>query len=181
MGENRQEYIYIMLSKTNTLLGRAIQRVLGVPYNHCSLALDDSLETIYSFGRKELRNMFVAGFVQESKSNGFFAAHSNSDIILLRLCVSQEEKERICEIISAFQRGEAPSKYSLLGLMYCYWGIPVERENRLFCSQFVAQVLALAGVNVFDRPASLIRPHDFLAIPAAESVYTGKIGQYRIA
>ncbi len=181
MGENRQEYIYIMLSRTNTLLGKAIQHALSVSYNHCSLALDDSLETIYSFGRKELRNMFVAGFVQESKSNGFFAVHHNADITVLRLSVTAAEKEQIRQIIATFQQGKAPYKYSFLGLFYCYWGIPVERENRFFCSQFVAQVLCLAGVHVFDRPASLIRPHDFLGIPAAESIYTGKIGQYQIA
>ncbi len=181
MGSNQQEYIYIMLSKTNTLLGKTIQRALGVSYNHCSLALDDSLETIYSFGRKELRNMFVAGFVQESKSKGFFAVHHDSDITLLRLPVTVEEKKRIRERIAVFQQNAAPCKYSVLGLLYCYWGIPVERENKFFCSQFVAQVLFLAGVSVFDRPASLIRPHDFLQIPSAESVYTGKIGKYQIA
>lgn len=177
MSTNDQEFIYIMVSKTNTLLGLTIQRLLGVSYNHCSIALDDSLETIYSVGRKELRNMFVAGFVIESKSSGFFAVHRNSDIALLRLPVSSDEKRKIRQVIAEFQ--QEPCKYSLLGLVYCYWGIPVERENRLFCSQFVAQVLQKAEINVFDKPASLVRPHDFLGIPLAEPVYTGKIGQYQ--
>ena len=181
MGEHKQEYIYIMVSRTDTLLGKVIQRALGVSYNHCSIALDDSLESIYSFGRKELRNMFVAGFVQESKSNGFFAVHNESNIALLRLPVSSAEKARMCEIIASFQQRKKPCKYSLLGLMYCYWGIPVERENKYFCSQFVAQVLQRSGVEVFDKPASLIRPHDFLNIPSAEFVYTGTIGNYQIA
>lgn len=180
MGKKKQEYIYIMVSRTNTMLGKVIQMALGVSYNHCSIALDDSLESIYSFGRKEIGNMFVAGFVQESKNSGFFAVHDKSNIALLRLSVSREEKMRIHEIISEFQQSKEPCKYSLLGLLYCYRGIPVERENKFFCSQFVAQVLQLAGVDVFDKPASLIRPHDFLEIPFAEFVYTGTIGSYGI-
>lgn len=177
MPTNDQEFVYIMVSRTNTLLGLTIRRLLGVSYNHCSIALDDSLETIYSVGRKELRNMFAAGFVVESKSRGFFAVHSNSDIMLLRLPVSRTEKMQIRQVIAEFQ--QTPCKYSLLGLIYCYWGIPMERQNRLFCSQFVAQVLQKAQVNVFDKPASLVKPHDFLRIPVAEFIYTGKIGQYQ--
>ena len=179
MAAGSQEFIYIMVSRTNTLLGLTIQKFLSVSYNHCSIALDDSLETVYSVGRKELWNMFVAGFVVESKNSGFFAAHRNSDIVLLKIPVSSEEKERIRQTIGEYQ--EMPCKYSLLGLMYCYRGIPVERENRLFCSQFVAGVLQRAGVDLFRKPSSLVRPHDFLGVSAAEIVYTGKIGQYRAA
>ena len=57
----------------------------------------------------------------------------------------------------------------------------MERENRLFCSQFVAQVLQQADICLFDKPASLVRPHDFLDIDAAEFIYTGQIGRYRAA
>lgn len=177
METRNQEFIYIMISKTNTLLGIAIQRVLGVSYNHCSIALDNSLETVYSVGRKELWNMFVAGFVVESKSKGFFAAHNNSDIVLLRIPVSQAEKNKIRQVIKEYQ--QKPCKYNLLGLVYCYLGIPVERENRLFCSQFVAQVLQKSEINVLDKPTSLVRPHDFLSVSSAEFVYIGKIGQYQ--
>lgn len=177
MATNNQEFIYIMVSKTNTLLGLTIQRLLGVSYNHCSIALDDSLETVYSVGRKELWNMFMAGFVVESKNSGFFAVHNNADIVLLRLPVSKEEKRKIRQAIAEYQ--QMPFKYSLLGLVYCYWGIPLERENRLFCSQFVAQILQRADIHLFDKPTSLVRPHDFLGVSSAEFVYTGKIGQYQ--
>lgn len=177
MESTDQEFIYIMVSKTNTLLGLTIQQLLGVSYNHCSIALDNSLETIYSVGRKELWNMFVAGFVVESKSSGFFALHNKADIVLLRLPVSKEEKQKIRQTIAQYQ--QMPCKYNLLGLVYCYRGIPMERENRLFCSQFVAQVLQQADVHLFDKPSSLVRPHDFLNISSAEFVYTGKIGQYQ--
>ena len=179
METKTQEFVYIMVSKTNTLLGITIQKLLGVSYNHCSIALDDTLETIYSFGRKELRNMFVAGFVVESKSSGFFAAHDESDIVVLRIPVSLREKQRIRQVIWEYQKTNC--KYNLLGLVYCYRGIQKNRGNRLFCSQFVAEVLKRAEIDVLDKPSSLVRPHDFLSLTSAEFIYTGKIGKYRAA
>ncbi len=179
METRSQEFVYIMVSKTNTLLGMTIRRVLGVSYNHCSIALDDSLETIYSVGRKELWNMFIAGFVVESKSSGFFAVHKESDIILLRIPVSYKKKQRLRQVILDYQK--TTCKYNLLGLVYCYRGIQKDRENRLFCSQFVAEVLKQSEIDVLDKPSSLVRPHDFLNVPYAEAIYIGKIGQYQSA
>ena len=164
-----QEFVYIVVSKTNTLLGMMIQAMLGVRYNHCSIALDESLETIYSVGRKEIWNVFSAGFVVESKSSGFFAVHTEADIVLMR----------IRHAIADYQ--EMPCKYNLLGLVYCYRGIQKNRENRLFCSQFVAEVLKRAEIDVLDKPSSLVRPHDFLSVPSAETIYIGKIGRYQAA
>lgn len=178
MPNTQEEYIYIMLSKTNTLLGNMIRAGLGVSYNHCSLSLDESLETIYSFGRKELRNVFLAGFVQESKNNGFFRVHNTSDIIVIRMSVSSQEKERLCEIIADFQADKDLYRYSLLGLIYCYLGIPVKRKNKYFCSQFVTEVLQQAGIEVFEKPASLVRPHDFLDLPSTKYIYRGQIKNY---
>ena len=179
METRTQEFVYIMVSKTDTLLGMMIQKMLGVAYNHCSISLDDSLEAIYSVGRKECWNMFDAGFVVESKNSGFFGAHNQSDIVLLRIPVSHQEKQQLHRTITDYQK--TTWKYNLLGLLYCYRGIQKDRENRLFCSQFVAQVLKQSGIDVLDKPASLVRPHDFLSVPSAESVYVGKIGQYQSA
>lgn len=180
MSNTQEESIYIMLSRTNTLLGNMIRAGLGVSYNHCSLSLDESLETIYSFGRKELRNVFLAGFVQESKSNGFFRVHDTSDIVVIRMPVNPQEKERLCEIIADFQADKDLYGYSLLGLIYCYFGIPVKRKNKYFCSQFVTEVLQQAGIEVFDKPATLVRPHDFLDLPSTNYIYRGQIKNYSL-
>ena len=178
MCTTNEDCIYIVVSRTNTILGKLIQRKLKVGYNHCSLSLDRSLENIYSFGRKELRNVFSAGFVNESKSSGFFKEYHDSVIAVIQVPVSHEEKERIVEIIAEFQSSPTHFKYSLLGLIYCYLGIPRKRKDKFFCSQFVAQVLGQAGLSLFGKPETLVRPHDFLDIQPGELIYTGRIGHY---
>lgn len=180
MSIKNETYIYIVVSRTNTTLGRLIQRKLGVAYNHCSISLDASLETIYSFGRKELRNIFRAGFVQESKSRGFFKEHNDSGIAVVRISVSVEEYEQIYKILKEFQSQQAQYKYSMLGLLYCYLGIPHKRKDKYFCSQFVAEVLLKAGLTLFKKPETLVRPHDFLSLNIGELIYRGQISNYRL-
>lgn len=181
MSEKREKYIYIVVSKTDTALGKVIQRKLGVNYNHCSISLDESLENIYSFGRKELRNMFRAGFVMESKSNGFFKVHSGSDIAVLRIPVAETQWHNVADCVANFEEHKDIYKYNILGLIYCYLGIEVTRKDKYFCSQFVAEILELSGVSLFDKPETLVRPHDFLQLPQGMVIYRGAIGDYHLA
>ena len=181
MQNSNQKYIYIVVSKTNTLLGRLIRRNLGVNYNHCSVSLDDSLENIYSFGRKELWNVFRAGFVRESKSCGFFEKHGDSFISVMQIPVTDEQWQHARHIIMKFKKEPNIYKYSILGLIYCYCGIPIKRKNKYFCSQFVAELLQNSGINLFQKPESLVRPHDFLSLSDGRIIYTGTIGSYGLS
>lgn len=178
MSKLNKKFIYIIVSRTDTTLGKVIQKKLGVHYNHCSISLDESLENIFSFGRKELHNVFRAGFVRESKSEGFFAKHNSSDIVVLQIPVTETQWDQVNVFLAQFKKKRSQYKYSLLGLVYCYFGIPIKRKNKYFCSQFVAELLHQSGVRLFDKEESLVRPHDFLSLGAGQVVYTGKIGEY---
>lgn len=178
MSEHNKKFIYIVISKTNTALGKCIQKKLGVNYNHCSISLDESLENIFSFGRKEIHNIFRAGFVKESKNDGFFGKYNNSNIVVLKVPVTETQWDQVNEFLGQFKKQRSQYKYSLLGLIYCYFGIPVKRKNKYFCSQFVAELLQQSGIQLFDKDESLVRPHDFLSLKAGQVVYMGEIGNY---
>ena len=56
--------IYIMLSRTNTGIGRIIRLFLRTSrYNHVSAALDGRLFLLYSFSRARKDSPFSGGFV----------------------------------------------------------------------------------------------------------------------
>lgn len=181
MVNDDKRFIYIVVSKTDTALGKLIQKKLGVSYNHCSVSLDESLENIFSFGRKELHNMFRAGFVRESKSEGFFAAHKYSYIAVLRIPVTEEQWWQVKKCLAQFKQQKNQYKYSVLGLAYCYLGIPVKRKNKYFYSQFAAELLQRSGIQLFDKDESLVRPHDFLGLESGQVVYKGEIRNYCVA
>ncbi len=178
MIEKNDQYIYIVISKTNTMLGRFIQNRLRTDYNHCSLGLDEELEVFYAFGRKQLRNMFRAGFVEESKSNGFFKQYGNSKIIVLRIAVTEKQYADLVDCIEVFKKNRDCYKYSALGLLFCHLGIPVKRKDKYFCAQFVAEAMRMADIPFLDKHTTLVRPHDFLEVEKAEIIYQGPISNY---
>lgn len=64
MVSNEKE-MYILLTDTGTLLSKLIKCFTNAPYNHVSIVFDKRLDEVYSFGRKEPRNPFIAGFIRE--------------------------------------------------------------------------------------------------------------------
>ena len=89
------------------------------------------------------------------------------------MAVTEKQLQALEESLAEFQAKAAQINYSLLGLVYCYFGISTKRENKYFCSQFVAELLQSAGIELLHKPPTLTRPHDFLQLPEAESIYTG--------
>lgn len=57
--------IYIVLTYTGTLLARIVRFYTRKEYSHVSIALDENLNMMYSFGRLNPYNAFVGGFVHE--------------------------------------------------------------------------------------------------------------------
>lgn len=173
--------VYIVLSSTDTVLGKVIQKKLGVSYNHCSISLDENLERIYSFGRKTYWHMFSAGFVHESKNSGFYKRYRKTRIVVLKISVTQKQWHKIKKQISLFNDEKNRYSYSLIGLIYCDLGIDIKRKNKYFCSQFVTEVLNTSGVSLFEKPETLIKPHDYLELPQLKIIYRGEIGAYTAA
>lgn len=58
--------VYILLTGTDTWLGRMIQWYTKAPLNHASIAFDENLGELFSFGRKYENNPLVGGLVREN-------------------------------------------------------------------------------------------------------------------
>ena len=53
--------IYILLSDTGSVLTRIIKHFTNNPYNHVSIAFEEDLSKLYSFGRLQPNNPFFVG------------------------------------------------------------------------------------------------------------------------
>lgn len=58
--------LYILVSQTNTGIGRLIRNVCKFPYNHVSITLDPAMKRWYGFARYVCDAPFYAGLVSES-------------------------------------------------------------------------------------------------------------------
>ena len=167
--------IYILLTRSSTLLSRMIGMTTQDTYTHVSLCPHEDLDCFYSFGRRVPTRPLPAGLVREELACGFFALHPDIPCALYRIPVKDEAYRALCRRLDAMLARAAHYRYNLLGLIFCLFSIPHRREEHFFCSQFVGTLLEENGCLSLPRHASLLHPGDFAHLPAAKLCYTGKI------
>ena len=86
--------IYILLTRSGTLLSNLVYAVTGANYTHASLAFDEDLSCLYSSTRKNGYTMFPAGPSREYLNRGVFRLRENAPCALYALDVSDEAYTR---------------------------------------------------------------------------------------
>lgn len=167
--------IYLLFSSTGTLLARTIDLYTRTSYNHVSIALDQSLNLVYSFGRKRPKNPFIGGFVKENFNLPFFL---ESNCAIYQLKVTEQEYEQLKEKIFLMEAQEHLYRYNFLGLFGVILNKEIPRQKAYFCSQFVATVLKECGIYHGSKPPGLIRPQDLREWRELTFVYQGKLESY---
>ena len=66
------QYLYIVLTRTNTTMSRLIQIFKNDKYTHAAISFDKNLNQMYSFGRKHTFNPFIGGFKKEDINKGIY-------------------------------------------------------------------------------------------------------------
>lgn len=169
--------IYIVLSQTGTLFSRIIRLCTKDPYNHASIALDDSLSVMYSFGRKTRYNMLNCGFILENFNKGLFTYFKEARCCIIEVPVSDYEYKEIKKAIDCFIENQNSYRYNLIGVCGYALGICFKRKNRYFCSQFVSYILK--NTHFWNLEPEFTKPMDFFNIKNKRVVYEGKIIDFK--
>lgn len=169
--------IYIILVKSGTIFSRTIGIYTRCKYNHASIALDDSLKTMYSFSRKYARNPFVGKFNIESKDSKFYHIFNKSECIVLKLKIKEEGYDSVNNEIQHFIKYSDRYGYNLIGLFGFIINKPIKRKDKFFCSQFVAHILRTADIYTINVP-ELSTPKDFIESRNIEIIYEGPLKDY---
>ncbi|HZG85031.1 hypothetical protein [Paenibacillus sp.] len=175
----KTETVYIVLTDTGTRFSRVIKRITGAPYNHASLALCEGLDPLFSFGRKDKRLPWLAGFVRESRSDGHLAAGGRTRCAVYALPVDAGRRARIAAELERFEREADRYGFNYLGLLNFLAPLHIKTPNAYFCSEFVAEMLRRGGVEPVGKPPSETAPHDFMSAEPLRLVYEGPLAAYR--
>lgn len=159
-----KQRIYIVLTRTTTLLSRLIGFIKNDEYTHASLSLNKNLETMYSFGRKYKYNPFVGRFVRENLNEGLFGLQKNLKGLVFELEVTQEQYIKIQDLLNDFIVHRNYYKYNYFGLIYSLLNLEACREDRFLCSEFVYYLLKECGIANLNKAPNLVRPQDLLNI-----------------
>jgi hypothetical protein len=167
--------IYIVLTDTGTLLSKAIGMYTRKDLNHASIAFDDKLTEMYSFGRKQRHNPFVGGFVKENVVEGIFE-HASCAIFSCE--VTTEEYMKMRDKIRQIEQTKELYRYNFIGLFAVAVNRDLQRKHAFFCSQFVATIVNESGMKMFTIKPNLVQPHHFAQVKCLKPVYEGELQSY---
>lgn len=87
----KMKKIYIVLTYTGTILSKIIKLYTKKEYSHVSIALDQDLKYMYSFGRLNPYNAFIGGFVHEEIDKGTFKRFKNTKSLVYDINVTDSD------------------------------------------------------------------------------------------
>ncbi|MBO4823658.1 MAG: hypothetical protein J5580_03785 [Clostridia bacterium] len=178
--------IYIVLSRTGTILSRVISKITGDWYTHASLSLNDDLSTMYSFGRLWSYNPWIGGFVKESVAYGTMRRFRCADTLVMKVAVSTAKYMAISQYLHSMYADRKKYHYNYLGLFMSRWKVRVRsrKRNRFYCSEFVTDFLERFGIIRYGELGEVVRPMELLKlrrIGKGQVIYRGALCQFTAA
>jgi hypothetical protein len=169
--------VYVVLSRSRTVLSRTIALATRDEFTHSSLALDPGLDLMFSFGRRRAGNPFVGCFRRERFDDGLYRGMDVVPGVVLEVPVTPEQHEAIRVRITEFLLDSHAFSYNVRGLVGARFGRGHEAEDRFFCSEFVYHVLHGAGVCDLGVERWQVRPQTLLDLPG-RVVFRGDLKDY---
>lgn len=170
--------IYIISTYTGTILAHLIRTITRKPYSHISISLDDSLETMYAFGRVNPKNPLIAGFVEEGVNKGLYAIKKNTICRVYSIEIEDFKYEKLKNNINKVKSVRSLYNYDLLSLIAIPLGISRNNPFGYVCSTFAADMLKRSDIEILDKPYNYVQPNDFYNLNGLTLEYEGLLREY---
>lgn len=167
-------YLYIVLTRTNTIISKLIQMFKKDKYTHAAISLDNELDHMYSFGRRNPYNPFIGRFRKEDINEGVYGFCKSLPGAIIEVEVTQQQYEKAKELLTEFISHSDRYKYNYRGLIHSLLDKPLYIEDRFLCSEFVYYILKESGVSDLKIPRNLVRPQNLLTIEG-KIIYQGDL------
>lgn len=169
--------IYILLTRSNTILSKMVYRITKDPYTHASIAFDENLNELYSSSRKNGRTLFPAGPCEECLNSGYYGQHSQIPCALYKIEVNDKVFENAKSEVEQIIKNSEKYHFNILGLFLCKFNIPHHRKHYFFCSQFVGEILKRSNAMKLPKDTSLMKPSDYMHMPELLCCFKGYINE----
>lgn len=164
-----------MLSHSGSMFSKAIKVCSKDPYTHVSIALDENLYELYSFGRINPYNPIIGGFVKEDIVNGTYRRFPETKCAIYALEIDDVQYRRLKRELNKFKRASRRYGYNFIGVVSAAFNKPIHRRHSYFCSQFVSEILQNSGIKLLEKDPRLTSPMDFSKCDGLECVYEGEL------
>lgn len=142
--ENQNNYIYVVLVKAQTGLGRFARLISKYEYTHISVCLDDEFDKFYTFSRKKHYSPFDSGFMIETLDCYAFGKYNCVKLKIFKVPVSKENKEKIEQYIEKISK-DKKYIFNFLSMitMPIFHGFRIYKSHN--CMSFVSKIIELSG------------------------------------
>ncbi len=149
--------LYIMISRTDTGVGKLIRKLSRYPYNHVSLSLDPTFKTWVSFARYVQNVPLYGGFLVEPAER-FLAKGGQVDVRIFRLELSEEQHRRLDLLFSMASQPDGELLYNTFDILAAAVGGKLTVPNAYTCLGFACAVLELPFTTIKEMDEYLA-PH----------------------
>ena len=137
---DNQSKLYIMISRTDTGVGKLIRKVTGFPYNHVSVTLDPTFRNWVSFARYQKATPLYGGFIREPVER-FLAKGERIDVRIFAVDVSPERYRRLEALFALAGTQDPGLRYNLFALVTLSFGVDFPITGAYTCLGFANRLL----------------------------------------
>lgn len=168
--------IYIILSYSGTIPSKIIRIFTQYKYSHVSLSLKNSVDIMYSFGRKKVNNPLNGGFIIEKKSGDFYKKFNKTKCIIMELDINNVQYKKLLKVIKTYEKDIDTYRYDIMGLVLRVFNLKINRKKYSVCTDFVRTILEESDIYKFEK--KFVKPIDFTNIPNKKIIYQGNLLNY---
>ncbi len=139
------EYIYIILIKALTGLGKIVRKIDGYEYTHVAMSYDDKLNDFITFSRRKHYLPFDAGFMHEKKEHYAFGNNKNIKVKVFKIPVSESNIRIIKNYVKKIENNNDEYIFNLYSMitMPIFHGIKIYKTHN--CMSFVSKIIKLSN------------------------------------
>lgn len=155
--------IFIVNSWTNTPFGKIIRIGTQSTYTHSGIALDTSLDRIYTFNADNRVNKF--GGVSVESLQDYINVYDNCRINVECIFVKESDYIIIKNVMDHMVSVQDQTTYDFLNIFNIIFHRATEVKDdtmTLICSQFVVYILSRSDIYITDKPINLTTPKDLV-------------------
>lgn len=149
--EKQNNYIYVVLVKALTGLGKFARLTSKYDYTHIAVCLDENLDKFYTFSRRKHYSPFDCGYMVETLDCYAFGKNKDVKLRIFKVPVSNENKEKIKKYINKVSSDSNYifNFYSMITMSF-FHGFKIYKAHN--CMSFVSKIIELSESVNMSKP-----------------------------
>lgn len=139
--------LYLMISRTQSGIGRMIRAATRYSYNHVSLTLDPTLRRWVSFARYSRNMPLYGGFIEESAER-YLAEGEDVPVRIFRLEIPEDRAVQLKALFSQAGNRDFRLIYNTYDAVLSALGWRLAIPNAYTCLSFTCTVLGIHCVSI---------------------------------